>query len=98
MAEATVRIDHASGLHARPLAAFVRVAKGFSSDIKVQNMTSGKGPANGKSPVHLLMLTAQQGHELRIVASGADEDAALAALTRLVVNNFDQEEGGHGSH
>lgn len=97
MAEAIVRVDHASGLHARPLAAFVRVAKGFAADIKVQNVTSGKGPANGKSPVHLLMLTAQQGHELRIVASGADEDAALAALTRLVAEDFDQG-GGDASH
>jgi phosphotransferase system HPr (HPr) family protein len=96
MAEATVRVDHASGLHARPLAAFVRVAKGFAAEIKVQNVTTGKGPANGKSPVHLLMLTAQQGHELRIVASGVDEDAALAALTRLVADDFDQGDGDGG--
>lgn len=96
MAEASVRIDHASGLHARPLAAFVRVAKGFTAEIKVQNVTSGKGPVNGKSPVHLLMLTAQHGHELRIIASGADEDAALKALTRLVADNFGQEDGDGG--
>jgi phosphocarrier protein FPr len=75
------------------LAAFVRVAKGFAAEIKVQNVTTGKGPANGKSPVHLLMLTAQQGHELRITATGSDEGDALAALIHLVQVNFEQGDG-----
>jgi phosphotransferase system HPr (HPr) family protein len=97
MAEAVIRIDHASGLHARPLAAFVQVAKGFDADIKVENLTNGKGPMNGKSPLHLLMLTVQHGHEVRIHASGAQGDEALAALLRLIENDF-VAEGQHGSH
>jgi phosphotransferase system HPr (HPr) family protein len=97
MHDAVVRIAHESGLHARPLAAFVKLAKGFEAEIKVQNMTTGKGPVNGKSPVHLLMLTAQQGHELRITASGADAEAALAALVGLVAADFAQE-GAHDGH
>jgi phosphocarrier protein FPr len=97
MPDAVVRIGHESGLHARPLAAFVKLAKGFQAEINVQNLTSGKGPVNGKSPVHLLMLTAQQGHELQITASGADADAALAALVRLVEADFAQE-AAHDHH
>lgn len=97
MADVVVRIAHESGLHARPLAAFVKVAKGFEAEIKVQNLTTGKGPTNGKSPVSLLMLTAQQGHELRISANGSDADAALAALVRLVEADFAQETT-HDSH
>lgn len=97
MAEAVIRIDHASGLHARPLAAFVQVAKGFDADVQVENLTNRKGPMNGKSPLHLLMLTAQSGHELRIRTSGPQEEAALAALVRLIEANF-AAEGQHGSH
>lgn len=96
MAEAVIRIDHASGLHARPLAAFVQVAKGFDAEIKVENLTARKGPMNGKSPLHLLMLTAQRGHELRISASGPQGDEALAALVRLIESDF--AEGRRGSH
>lgn len=88
MADAVVRIEHAAGLHARPLAAFVQVAKGFDAEIKVENLTNHKGPINGKSPLHLLMLTALRGHELRISTSGPQGDQALAALVRLVENNF----------
>lgn len=97
MAEAVIRIDHASGLHARPLAAFVQMAKGFDAEIQVENMTNGKGPVNGKSPLHLLMLTAQSGHELRIRATGGQGDEALAALVGLIKSNFGAE-GQHGSH
>jgi phosphotransferase system HPr (HPr) family protein len=97
MHEVSVQISHASGLHARPLAAFVKVAKGFAAEIKVQNLTTGKGPVNGKSPVHLLMLTAQQGHTLRISAAGTDAEAALDALLQLIEADFAQE-GVHDTH
>lgn len=96
MAEAVVQIAHSSGLHARPLAAFVKLAKGFDAEIQVENLGNGKGPMNGKSPVHLLMLTAQQGHNLRIRASGPQAEDAVAALVRLVEANFDQE-AEHGA-
>ncbi|MCG8346883.1 MAG: HPr family phosphocarrier protein [Chloroflexales bacterium] len=88
MTEAVVRIDHASGLHARPLAAFVQVAKGFDANIQVENVTTRKGPLNGKSPLHLLMLTVQQGHELRILTSGPQGGEALTALVRLIESDF----------
>jgi len=97
MFEATVSIHHASGLHARPLATFVKLARSFGAEIQVQNLTNGKGPSNGKSPVHLLMLTAQQGHTLRISTSGSDAEEALAALVRLVEDDFAQE-AGHGAN
>lgn len=95
MAEAVVRIEHGSGLHARPLAAFVKLAKGFEAEIKVENLTTRKGPVNGKSAIHLLLLTAQQGHELRISASGPEAEQALAALVGLVEAGFGQE-AAHG--
>ena len=92
MAEAVVRVNHASGLHARPLAAFVKVAKSFDADVQVENVSTGRGPASGKSAVHLLLLTAKQGHELRITTSGPQAEAALAALVELVNTNFGEGE------
>lgn len=92
MAEAVVLVNHPSGLHARPLAAFVKLAKSFDADVQVENLSTGKGPASGKSAVHLLLLTAKQGHELRITTGGPQGDAALEALTALVANNFGEGE------
>jgi phosphotransferase system HPr (HPr) family protein len=98
MIETTVQISNDAGLHARPLAAFVKVAKRFESAIEVQNLTTGKGPMNGKSPVQLLLLTAQQGHTLRISADGQDAEAALAALVQLVEADFALEKVLNGTH
>ena len=93
MAEATIRVAHESGLHARPLAAFTKLAKGFDAEIQVENLSTGKGPASAKSPVHLLLLTIKSGQEMRIRATGPQAEAALAALVALVERDFLDAEG-----
>lgn len=92
MSEITVTIHHEAGLHARPLAKFVKLAKQFDAAIEVTNLTRGKGPVNGASPVKLLLLAALQGHELQIFASGPQADEALQALQTLVMNDFEDGE------
>lgn len=92
MAETVVKVEHDAGLHARPLAAFVKLAKGFDSDIEVENITSGKGPANGKSSLKLMLLAVQAGHEIRIAAEGDDSDDAVDALRELVLSDFNSAE------
>ena len=92
MTQMVVTIEHEAGLHARPLAVFVKAAKAFQSDLRVENVTSGKGPVNGKSPLNLMLLTVQRGHQIRIQADGPDSEELIAALDRLIVANF--EEGG----
>ena len=92
MSEVIVTIQHEAGLHARPLAKFVKVAKQYDATIEVTNLTRGKGPVNGASPVKLLLLAALQGHALQIVATGPQADEALMALQTLVMNNFEGEE------
>lgn len=87
----TVTVDHEAGLHARPLAKFVKLAKGFDASIEVTNLTRGKGPVNGASPVKLMLLAVLQGHEIQIDAEGPQADEALQALQTLVVNNFEGE-------
>ncbi|MCU0491921.1 MAG: HPr family phosphocarrier protein [Chloroflexaceae bacterium] len=89
MFETTLRINHAAGLHARPLAAFVKLARGFDAEVQVENLTSGKGPVSGKSAVHLLMLAVQQGQQIRLRTSGTQAEEALAALVSLVERDFE---------
>lgn len=92
MSEVTVTIHHEAGLHARPLAKFVKLAKQFDAAIEVTNVTRGQGPVNAASPVKLLLLAALQGHELKISATGPQADEALHALQTLVINNFEGDE------
>lgn len=96
-----VTVAHEAGLHARPLAKFVKVAKGFDASIEVTNLTRGKGPVNGASPVKLMLLAVLQGHEIGISAEGPEADEALQALRQLVESNFEEgeerESDGSGS-
>lgn len=92
MAETVVKVEHHAGLHARPLAIFVKCAKGFDSNIQVENLTNGKGPSNGKSSIKLMLLAVQAGHEIRISAEGDDSDDAVEALRELVVSDFESVE------
>jgi phosphotransferase system HPr (HPr) family protein len=93
MAEATVQVQHAAGLHARPLAAFTKLAKSFPADVQVENLSSGKGPVNGKSAVHLLLLAVRKGQQIRIRTSGVQADEALHALLELINSNFEGVDG-----
>lgn len=90
MTQLVVGIEHEAGLHARPLALFVKTAKAFQSDVRVENITSGKGPVNGKSPLNLMLLTVQRGHQIRIQADGPDSEELVAALNRLIAANFEE--------
>jgi phosphocarrier protein HPr len=91
VSEVVLRIEHEAGLHARPLSLFVKTASALQSDVQVENLTNGKGPANGKSPLNLMLLTAQRGHQIRIQADGPDSDQAIAALRELIESNFGEE-------
>lgn len=97
MSEITLTVHHETGLHARPLAQFVKVAKTFAAEIKVWNATTGKGPVDGKSALGLLLLAVQAGHTIRIASDGADADEVLAALQNLVESNFAGERSNEGA-
>ncbi len=76
------------GLHARPAARFVQTAASFNADIQVRNVTTGKGPVSAKSLNALATLGAVGGHEIEIIASGPEAEAAVAALEQLVMDRF----------
>ena len=77
------------GLHARAAAKLTHIASGFQSEIWVSR--SGRR-VNAKSIMGVMMLAAGKGSTVKIEASGADAEAALAALTKLIADRFGEGE------
>ena len=77
----TVTVFHRQGLHARPAAIFVQVAKRFASHVKVKK---GRKVVDGKSIMGLLTLAANRGARIAIVADGDDAESALEELCAVV--------------
>jgi phosphocarrier protein FPr len=80
------------GLHARPAARFVQTAGSFDADVTVTNVTTGRGPASGRSLNAIATLGVRQGHEILVTARGPQESEALAALDALAERDFDEED------
>ena len=77
------------GIHARPAAAFVKLASRFESEILVEKDDQ---TVNGKSIMGLMSLAAGRGSKIRITARGPDAERAMEALTQLVeVQKFDED-------
>ncbi|HET7856871.1 MAG TPA: dihydroxyacetone kinase phosphoryl donor subunit DhaM, partial [Gaiellaceae bacterium] len=91
---ATVRlaVRNPLGLHARPAARFVQTAGSFDADVTVTNVTTGRGPASGRSLNALATLGVRQGHEILAAARGPQAEEALAALAALAERDFDEQE------
>ncbi len=87
---ATATVGGAHGLHARPAAAVVRTVAGLDAEVRLENLTAGRGPAAGRSLTALSTLGALRGHEVRILARGPDAPAALEAVAGIV---SEQEDG-----
>ena len=77
------------GLHARAAAKLTHIASGFQSEIWLSR--SGRR-VNAKSIMGVMMLAAGKGSTVRLEAEGADADAALAALTKLIADRFGEGE------
>ena len=88
MKHANATITHDVGLHARPAAAFVKMAKEFESDITVKNLTRDGEPMNARSVLSLFRAAVGSGHEVEVAAEGQDEEAAVSALIALIEANF----------
>ena len=88
MPEVKLVIRNKVGLHARPAVLFVQAAQGFQSDVRV--IKDGK-EGNAKSFKSVLALAVNQNDEVVVRAEGADADAALAAVTKLVEDNFGEK-------
>lgn len=76
-----VVVTNPQGFHMRPLTAFVELARKFESKVTVSKDNQS---SNGKSPLELMTLGAEQGTELVLEVSGSDARAALEALARVL--------------
>lgn len=82
-----VEVRSESGLHARPAAAFVRAAAKFASSVRLENVTLGRPSADAKSIVGVMTAGVEQGHLVRVVADGADEDRAVEKLRDVLIGD-----------
>ena len=81
----SVRIVNSLGLHARPAAAFVRLAGRHACQVFVRK---DETEVNGKSIMGMMMLAAEVGSELVIRADGEGAEQAVADLVALVQGGF----------
>ena len=80
-----VVIQNQVGLHARPATFFIQKANEFKSSIWVEK---DDRKVNAKSLLGVLSLGIVGGTTIRIIADGADEQAAVEGLVKLVDSAF----------
>ncbi len=88
MKKVTVKIENRLGLHARPSALLVKAATKFRSDFFIEK--DGM-KINGKSIMGVMMLAAEGGSTVDLVADGVDEDYLLEEICSLIASKFDEE-------
>ncbi|HAB30159.1 MAG TPA: HPr family phosphocarrier protein [Gemmatimonadetes bacterium] len=88
--ERQVEIVNPDGFHARPAAAFVRLAESFRCDLWLEK---DGVEVNAKSILGVMTLAAAKGSQLMIRAKGDDADDALTALGDLIAGGFEEMHG-----
>jgi phosphocarrier protein len=89
MPDVEAMIVNKLGLHARAAAKLTHLAGSYQCEIWISR--SGRR-VNAKSIMGVMMLAAGQGSSVRIEAQGADAEAAIAALTKLIADRFGEGE------
>ncbi|BEE04657.1 fused PTS fructose transporter subunit IIA/HPr protein [Aeromonas veronii] len=89
----TFTIINPHGLHARPGAMLVKVAKEFASDIRVANLDGSGEAVSAKSLMKVIGLGVKCGHRLAFRAEGADAEAALKGIGEAIAAGL-----GEGAH
>ena len=87
MYEKKVTLTNEIGLHARPASIFIRAAVQFPCDIIVEK--DGRS-YNAKSIMSILSMSASNGEELTIRASGENEEDAVKSLVDVIENKINQ--------
>ena len=87
-AQKEIVIKNKTGLHARPAALFVQIANKFESDITI---TKEDQEVNGKSIMGILMLAAEKGAKVTILAEGNDAEKAVEELSNILINDIETD-------
>jgi phosphocarrier protein HPr len=86
MAERTVTIASAHGLHARPASLFVQAVT--ASGLAVE-LTKGEKTLNAASILGVISLGIDHGDQVTLRAEGDDADKVLEQLAELLATDFD---------
>ena len=80
-----VTVQNQVGLHARPATFFIQKANEFKASVWVEKE---ERRVNAKSLLGVLSLGIVGGTDIRIIADGPDEEAAVGSLVSLVESGF----------
>lgn len=83
-----VMVQNQVGLHARPATFFIQKANEFRSSIWIEKE---ERRVNAKSLLGILSLGIIGGTQIKVIADGSDEQAAVNALVDLVESGFSDE-------
>ncbi|WMC09261.1 phosphoenolpyruvate--protein phosphotransferase [Oceanimonas pelagia] len=86
-----VTVRNHQGLHARPGAMLVQLARQFEAEIRVRNLDGDGHEVNAKSLMKLIGLGVRPGHQLLFTANGADADEALTQLQAAIHEGLGEE-------
>jgi len=78
-------ITNKRGLHARASAKFVQLVERFNAEVSV---TRNNETVGGTSIMGLMMLSAGPGTTIMVSATGAEAEAAVAAIAELISSKF----------
>ncbi len=81
----TVTVKNKLGLHARPSALMVRAATKFRSEFYIEKDGT---KVNGKSIMGVMMLAAECGSTLELIAEGVDEEYLITEIGDMIESGF----------
>jgi len=87
MAEHTVQVASAHGLHARPASLFTQAAGASGLDV---TLSKGDKSVNAASILSVISLGVSHGDEVTISAEGEGADAIIAELTKILSTDHDE--------
>lgn len=88
MVQRKITVTNRLGLHARPAAKIVQSASQFKSEIK---LSKDGLEVNAKSIMGVMMLAAEMGSTILLIAEGPDEEAAARAIAEVFAAKFGEE-------
>ena len=91
--EGTFTITNPHGLHARPSATLVKVAKEFQSEIWVANLDGDGKSVNAKSLMKIVSLGVKSGHRLQFIAKGDDAQQAISKIGQSIADGLGEGAG-----
>ncbi|NLW19295.1 MAG: HPr family phosphocarrier protein [Candidatus Cloacimonetes bacterium] len=88
MRQIKIKVTNPMGLHARPSALIVKAATKYRSEFYIEKDDMR---VNGKSIMGVMMLAAEYGSTLNLIADGEDEEYLLEEIEALISGGFGED-------